>query len=126
VAYSPVSWTFRDPVTSAKLAQMVANITDHDHRLDNSQGESPAGKVAAGTVATPLATGQQVVAISFPAGRFTVPPRVIVGANSGAGGFSVSSIGLRNLTATGFEAVIGRENATSTILACWIAIERDS
>lgn len=36
--YSPVSWAFRELITSAKLAQMQENVVAHDHRDDGLQG----------------------------------------------------------------------------------------
>lgn len=38
MAFSAVTWAFKDQITSAKLAQMQENIRAHDHRGDGTQG----------------------------------------------------------------------------------------
>lgn len=39
MAWSPVTWAYKDLVTSAKLAQMQENTRTHDHRPDGTQGD---------------------------------------------------------------------------------------
>ena len=45
MAWSAVTWAFRELLTSAKLAQMQENVRAHDHRLDGSQGSRAARPV---------------------------------------------------------------------------------
>jgi len=40
MSWIQVVWSFKDAITSAKLAQMVENVRVHDHRADGSQGAS--------------------------------------------------------------------------------------
>lgn len=42
MAWSAVTWAYKDLVTSAKLAQMQENIRTHDHRSDGTQGDPSA------------------------------------------------------------------------------------
>ena len=127
MTFSPVEWRFRDPVTSAKLAQMVDNIRDHDHREDGSQGKAyPALRVAAATqVESRTASGENITAVTFPAGRFTKPPRVVLSPSVVGGTYPPDGFSVRNVTATGFDAVLHRPNGTSSYFS-WVAIERDS
>lgn len=66
MAWSAVTWAYKDLVTSAKLAQMQENIRTHDHRSDGTQGDpasvifgptfGAADAAIAATVTTTLAT----------------------------------------------------------------------
>lgn len=55
MAWSAVTWAYKDLVTSAKLAQMQENIRTHDHRADGTQGD-PTGNIAGPTYGAAAAT----------------------------------------------------------------------
>lgn len=55
MAWSAVTWAYKDLVTSAKLAQMQENIRTHDHRADGTQGD-PAAIISGPTFGAAAAT----------------------------------------------------------------------
>ena len=84
------------------------------------------GAVCAGTVpVTPTGssgTRTGSAAVTFPAGRFTSPPTVVVSADSGYPGTTVLGTSAAGVTETGFTAYLARVNNTTTSVA-WIATE---
>ena len=84
------------------------------------------GAVCAGTVpVTPTGssgTRTGSAAVTFPAGRFTSPPTVVVSADSGYPGTTVLGASAAGVTETGFTAYLARVNNTTTSVA-WIATE---
>lgn len=126
--FSPVTWAYRDPVTSAKLAAMQENIATHDHREDGTQGAVIVGKAASGIVTeVRSAAGLLNTVVTFPAGRFSRPPRVGVGigissVNQMADGWGIVP---GSITKDGFTLWLDRRNTANSVLY-WVAVERDS
>lgn len=60
--------------------------------------------------------------VHFPQGRFTVPPLVFINSRGGQPGSHVIEETADNVTATGFDAVLYRNNSTSTGLD-WFAVQ---
>lgn len=130
MVYSPVSWALGDPLTSAKLAQMVENFKVHDHRFDGSQGP-PMPRWATGRVAiTTTANSTTDVPIVFPAGRFVTgvgAPAIelLVSPCASSAGLAVClSWGNRgDVTAAGGTGWVYRTNA-SAMSVDWLAVQR--
>jgi hypothetical protein len=66
---------------------------------------------------TPVANTPTSVAVSFPVGRFTVPPAVIIGADATGTGTTFLACAVSGVTATGFLAWIYRTVLFPT--PCW-------
>ena len=62
------------------------------------------------------------VAVTFPLGRFTAPPNVVVGLNTTVPGTIALAVAATSVTATGFLLWVTRTNTTSTS-TFWIASE---
>ncbi|MCS4593554.1 hypothetical protein KTJ89_11235 [Brevibacterium sediminis] len=62
------------------------------------------------------------VYVTFPAGRFSVAPKVVVSALTSVPGTTVVGVGASGVTTSGFTAYLARVNNTTTPLA-WIAME---
>lgn len=60
--------------------------------------------------------------VTFPAGRFTTAPTVVVSANTTVPGTTVVGVGANGATTAGFTAYVARTNNTATGIA-WIATE---
>lgn len=63
MAWSAVSWAYRDVITSAKLAQMVENVRVHDH-MTTDQGQR-LGVIGTGTANGTLTTTQTTSGVYF-------------------------------------------------------------
>ncbi|WP_172171057.1 hypothetical protein [Brevibacterium sp. CT2-23B] len=81
-------------------------------------------KTASGTLdITPIAANTpREVWVTFPVGRFTTPPTVVVSARSTVPGTRVTGVGSGGQTAAGFNAYLTRTDTTTTGFN-WIAIE---
>lgn len=81
-------------------------------------------KTASGTLdITPTAANTpREVWVTFPVGRFTTPPTVVVSARSTVPGTRVTGVGSGGQTAAGFNAYLTRTDTTTTGFN-WIAIE---
>jgi hypothetical protein len=120
MTFVAVSWQYRDPILWSKLEQMRNNVLDHDHRSDGTQG-SPRGKWATGShTFNHGAGGTLTQAVSFPVGRFTVAPNVVVLQQSPVAAHDGN--GAHTVTATGFTLWSSRSNAGSSIVT-WVARE---
>ncbi|WP_423058714.1 hypothetical protein [Brevibacterium linens] len=80
--------------------------------------------MAAGTVIiTPTAANTPTrVAVTFPSGKFSSPPIVVVSASTTVPGVTVTGTAVASTSATSFEAVVTRTNKTDTRVN-WIAME---
>lgn len=131
MSFSPVSWALGDPLTSAKLAQMVENTKKHDHRPDGSQGV-PKPRWASGRVSvTTVANSTVDVPISFPAGRFQTgagAPEIhlVIAPCTTLAGLAVTpEWGVRDATtAAGGTGFVYRTTSTP-INVDWFAVQRD-
>jgi hypothetical protein len=82
--------------------------------------------MAAGSVSiTPVANTPTSAAITFPAGRFTVPPIVTVTASSTVPGSNVMEVSAASVTATGALIYIYRTNISNTTVY-WSAVQMTS
>ena len=71
----------------------------------------------------PVANVPTSVQITFPVGRFSAPPAVIVGMNTTVPGNFVKAVSASSVTATGFLLWVNRSNTTNTS-TFWVAMER--
>lgn len=71
---------------------------------------------------TPVANTQTTYAVTFPAGRFTVTPNVVLTADTTVMGSQVQGISVNNISTTGFTIYVLRTNATNTLIQ-WIATQ---
>lgn len=60
--------------------------------------------------------------VTFPAGRFTTAPNVVVAAETTVPGTQVTGVGFDNVTTTGFTIYVTRTNTTATIVQ-WTATQ---
>lgn len=68
MSFSPVTWSFKDLLSSSKLAQMVENLRVHDHRAADQGARigilADSGESAALSITT---AAQQITSFTFPA-----------------------------------------------------------
>lgn len=129
MAFSPVSWSYRDIFTSAKAAQMVENLRTHDH-YSSGQGANLGARATATGIATvgPVAAnGTADVVVTFPAGRFSTPPKAIATLESRAlGRYANVKPGVTTASGTVIRVVAGPAAGGMTLAATpihWIAVE---
>ena len=125
MTFSAVTWAAGDEITSAKLAQMVANIAEHDHRFAGGRG-TPIARVAVGVAAvTPTGTTITYQTVSYPLGVFDAAgpvPVPIVSPEANSANATVRSAGTRTHTANGFDVGLYRTN-TAVTNVYWIAVQ---
>lgn len=82
MANPPVTWSYGDVATSAKLAQMVDDLRTHDHRTvdqgANLGARALASGIANGVAPNVAANGTGSTAVNLPVGRFANAPRIMV------------------------------------------------
>lgn len=103
-----------DPV--ADLAAIVQTLADE---LD-----AHVPRVAKGETTRNYTSGTESVSVTFPAGRFSVPPLVLTTVTSGnpSGASGYVSVWANNITTSGCDLQFRRSSASS-ITATWVAVE---
>ena len=89
-----------------------------DSRVSKLASATASGKVAI----TPVANTPTFVTVTFPAGRFTAAPNVVVTAETSVPGTTVSGTGVLNVTATSCDVYVTRANTGATNVY-WIAMQ---
>lgn len=138
---TPAGWPYLDqdnyldltPEYTEQLADKLQN-SDADvaaainaaTRAENAAATAvaAAARMAAGKVTvTPSAPNTPTsLAITFPAGRFTAPPAVVVTADTTSPGTQVVAVAVSSVTTGGCVIIVNRVNTTPT--GCfWIAIQ---
>lgn len=97
----------------------IADVIGDRWNDPTKQPKSTSGSV---TITPSAANTPTTVAVTFPVGFFSAAPRVFVSLQSQAPGTEVTGISFKNVTASGFDAVITRTNTSGTTLT-WIAFE---
>lgn len=89
--------------------------------LESRLGLLPKAMASGTLVITPVANTPTSSAVTFPVGRFSSAPHVLVSLNTTVPGTQVTGWSSANITSSGFDAYVTRTNTTNTTLY-WTAV----
>lgn len=105
------------PPNAQDLATVAGRVTSLESRVTVLE---QAVVVTGSTLVTPTANVPTAKRVDFPAGTFAGTPVVMVTAISGSIGDHLKGASANNISATGFDVVVFRDNTTNTNVA-WVA-----